>query len=233
MFGFIRTIIHPVMRSWVGALADSAEGIPQAGLTGSHSVDGPRKLRILLIGGGRAAGYGVLSHDMGFTGYLTRTLAAILDRGVGLDAFTSVRLTATRALAAAELVDADAYDVVILMVGTYDLVVLTPAASFGSRMEKLVDRFDSGEDGPVLFVAEIPRLPSATGIRGVPTSLGNKHLPRLAAELDGVLRKHPSAIALQLTDPVAADVNDRKMAKRYLRWGAEAASAIAVHLGDL
>jgi hypothetical protein len=221
------------MRSWVGALADNAEGIPQAGLTGSHSVDGPRKLRILLIGGGRAAGYGVLSHDMGFTGYLARTLAAILDRGVELDAFTSVRLTAARALSAAESVEADAYDVVILMVGTYDLVVLTSPPAFGSRMEKLIERFDSDGDGPVLFVADIPRLPNATGIRGVPTSLGNKHLPRLAAELDGVLRRHPSVIPLPLSDPVAADVNDRKMAKRYLRWGAEAASAIAVHLDGL
>lgn len=232
MANFMHRIIHPLMRSWVGAIAEGAEGAPQPAVTNSSNIEGPRQLRVLLIGGGRAAGYGVIDHNLGYTGCLARSLSARLGRGVELESFTSLRLTAARALSAAQSIDASAYDLVILLVGTYDLVVVTPTRSFGARMDALIGYFESAEKPPEVFVASIPLLPRFTGIKGVPTSLGNHHHPRLTAALDEVLRRHPSVNVLPLSDPASADVNDLKMSRRYAVWGNETATELALHLSD-
>jgi hypothetical protein len=230
MLNAVRRVLHPIMRSWVGALADTTEGFPQPGLTGRLLVDGDHPLTILLIGGGRSAGYGVLDHDLSFIGCMARALSANLDRGVEIDSVTSVRMTAARAIDAAENLDVSGYDAIILMIGTYDLVALTPAKSFGARMEALVSSLACDESGRTLFVAEIPALPPVTGITGVPVALAKAHRPAVRAELDEVLRRHPTTISLALSDPEHADVTDRSMSKRYLQWGNEAAATIAAHL---
>jgi hypothetical protein len=230
MLNALGRVLHPIMRSWVGALADATAGFPQPGLTGRIVVDGNHPLTILLIGGGRAAGYGVLDHDLGFIGCLARALSASLDRGVEVDSVTSVRMTAARAIEAAESIDVTVYDAIILMIGTYDLVALTPAKAFGARIEALVSSLPCEESGRTLFVAEIPALPTVNGIKGVPVALARAHLPALTAELEEVLRRHPTTISLELSDPAHADVTDRSMSKRYQQWGNEAAATIAAHL---
>ncbi|CAN5264893.1 hypothetical protein BH09ACT1_BH09ACT1_20780 [soil metagenome] len=230
MLRFARFLMYPVMRSWVGALADTTEGFPQPGLTGRIVVDGDDLVTILLIGGGRAAGYGVLDHDMGFIGCMARALSTSLDRGVAIDSVTSVRMTAARALEAVENVDVTGYDAIVLIIGTYDLVALTPARAFGARMESLVAGLACDESGRTLFVGEIPALPTVTGIKGMPVALAKAHRPALTAQLEEVLRRHPSTVSLPLSDPAHADVTDRSMSKRYLEWGNEAAVTIAAHL---
>lgn len=172
MLGFGRTLLYPFMRSWVSALADGTEGFPQPELTGRIVVDGDRLLNVLLIGGGRAAGYGLLDHDRGFIGCLARALSVELDRGVAIDSVASVRMTAARAIDAAENIDVAGYDAIILMIGTFDLVTLTPAKAFGARMETLVSGFACDESARALFIGEIPALPPDQRHQGSPGRTG-------------------------------------------------------------
>jgi hypothetical protein len=99
---------------------------------------GPHPYRVLLLGGGVAAGLGVSRHDRALPGHLARHLASISGRGVDLDITARLGMTLTDARTEIDGRDLTGYDAIVLALGTADALAALPTLQWRERFERLL-----------------------------------------------------------------------------------------------
>ena len=123
-------LLGPVLRAQYRQRAEEADEIAPRPEDEPHAeVAGPDPLRVLILGGGPAVGYGVRSHASALPGQVARGLAARTGRGAVLDARVA---PGARIADAALLLDergARGYDAVVHVAGFAD-------ACFGSASRR-------------------------------------------------------------------------------------------------
>ena len=100
-------------------------------------------------------GFGVLSHDLGLSGHLARRIAAETGSGVDIDVVTGYEFHARHVPPLLADVDLDRYDLVIVGIGTLDVVDRTRIKDWSAHFEHILDVLQDGQKGflPVSVVA--------------------------------------------------------------------------------
>jgi hypothetical protein len=151
----------PIMRAWVLNIERTFAGVPQPlDAPRAHST-GRDSHRVLLVGGGPAVGWGVLSHTLGLPGSLARALTARTGRGADVDVFAASSMTARSALGYIAVDSLRRYHAVVLTLGIGDAGRLTSARAWRRDLTRLVDRIlAASPSGTEIYLAGIVPLGS-------------------------------------------------------------------------
>ena len=173
--------------------------MPDAALPWQGTIDGPRPLRLLVLGDSTAAGVGASTQVEGLPGNLARALAARWSRGIEWTAIGENGATArdlvVRFLDAAA---AERWDFVFVSIGANDALGLRSRSAFGRDIRTVLARLrESSPDAPII----ISSLPAFFRFVLLPNPLRwNLYLHsqslegearRVAASLPGVIMSPP------------------------------------------
>ena len=174
---------RPFMRAWAAIKEDELAMMPRP-LDQPRSVaDGPSADRILLIGSGPAAGWGVTSHDLALPGAIARAVRARTGRGCVVDVIVDVHMTAANLAAVLGGAQLERYDAVVTTVGTNDAVRFTSPAEWRSRIGRAIETWSTRvRRGNVLLMVGIQPIRSISIFTGIAGRLAD----RLAMSLNAI-----------------------------------------------
>lgn len=177
--------LRPVLRAWEAWAADERDSIPRP-VGGPRAVaDGPSPDRVLLVGGGAAVGWGVVSHELGLPGAVARALRAGTGRGAVVDVLVGERWGLSEI--ARELRDSSPcrYDVVVVVLGGADVLSCRTSRAWRDAIHELIEGWRSTAGWATrLVVVEIPELGEIAGLHGAVLGWAE----RRAQELNEILR---------------------------------------------
>ncbi|MGY4857474.1 GAF domain-containing protein [Cryobacterium sp. AP23] len=161
MHGILRWTMAPVMRGWAANLERKFAGVPQPLDAPQVHSPGRDSHRILIVGGGMAVGWGVLSHTLGLPGSLARALTARTGRGAGVDVTARSSMTVRTAHRHIDFDTLRRYDAVVLTLGIGDAGQLTSPRAWLHDLARLVERIQlSTAGGTEIYLAGIVALSS-------------------------------------------------------------------------
>lgn len=227
-------LLRPVMRAWVAATVDAViAAIPRPADTPHAHADAASedRARVLILGAGIAAGWGVLSHDLALPGYLARTLAASIGRGVDVDLVADVTMTARHAAPRLKTLSLWRYQAVVLVLGINESVSLVSAARWERELREAIItvRAEGGLDIPIIVAGVQP-------VRSVPlfNSLLGSIAERRATVLNRTTEKLAAAMPRVGYVPLSAAIlpsGDRyRGSESYRTWAVEIAEVLVPEL---
>lgn len=157
----MRWALVPVIRAWGVARELEFATIPRPmDAPQAHSA-GLDSDRVLIVGSGPAAGWGVLRHDLALPGSLARALSARTGRGADVDVVSSSRMTVRAAAHSFSGLRLWRYDAVVLTIGTPDALNMISLRSWRRGLSELL-RTIAGESSRTteIFVAGIQPIRS-------------------------------------------------------------------------
>ncbi|WP_010202478.1 GDSL-type esterase/lipase family protein [Salinibacterium sp. PAMC 21357] len=226
------TLGHIAMKSflmvWLYASPHSWRGLPLPDSGPPVRVEGANLKHVLLCGSGIVVGYGVSSHELALGGSLARSLAALTGNGVEVITVTSPRLSTKSAQSQLNRQVLQGTDAALLSFGTFDLLTLLPASTWGRRMSELVDSVltNAGSHAHV-FVLDC----TAPKMSNFPASY-RRLLLRLTSEYNEEIRslveRHERVLQIDFS-PEPEDPEAIAGRQSYRTW----AEAIAPHLAKV
>jgi hypothetical protein len=156
-----RQLMIPAMRLWVALVERRFRGIPLPSDAPQAHSPGIDSDRILIVGGGPAVGWGVLSHAVALPGSLARALSARTGRGADVDVIARSSMTARTAPSFVDFDNLWRYDAVVLTLGVGDAGRLTSVRAWRGDLARLVTQIESASSvGTEIFLAGIVPLAS-------------------------------------------------------------------------
>ena len=183
-------------------------------------VPGADPARILLIGDGPAAGFGVRRHELGIAGYLARRVAEDVERGVVVTSAAHPGASARSTLRLLDQLPLDGYDSIILMLATTDAFCLTARRSWQRDMTELVHALKS-TDAASVFVTSNASLHEASYLSPFARCITGHHARMLDIATMQICEETETEM---ITLDAASDLTSRT----YARWGGR----IGAHVAD-
>ncbi|MGO4689559.1 GDSL-type esterase/lipase family protein [Glaciibacter sp. 2TAF33] len=184
------------------------------------NIAGIDPARILVIGDGPAAGFGVRTHQLGIAGHLARHLGGLLARGVVVTVLAQPAASARSTLKRLDDMDVDGYDSIVLMLATTDAFCLTSRRSWRRNMTALV-RTLIAADAPSMCVTSAASLHLARPLSPFARRLTGRHARTLNAET--------RRICAQTNTPmISLDAASDLTSRTYAMWGRR----IGAHVAD-
>lgn len=171
---FLHLVLRPVMMLWrLGVLA-SWENEPCAVDPPYEYVDGPDPVRVLLLGGNAVAGFGVLTHQLGLVGQISRQLAQATGRGIEVEACAQVGMTIDQLLVRVKDLPRVRTGLVVIALGVNDILRLTPLRTWKRDLQMLFDliREDAAENVQIIVV-EAPPMDKLHGSAWLPSRISD------------------------------------------------------------
>ncbi|CAN5343540.1 hypothetical protein BH09ACT1_BH09ACT1_11570 [soil metagenome] len=217
MHPYVRPLIRPIILTWALGREDSLFMVPRPSDEPTASVEGPRPVRVLLVGDSVITGWGVRSFELAYPGQIARGLSRLTGRGVSVEMVVHQSIRVLTQLV--NDVDANSYDAVVVIAGSAEAVSLESEDRWSSAMSAMItalnDRFPSA---PVI-VSGILRLGSAPGFQSPLGKMADTHgriLNDISRELCG---DHPQASFVPTEDPAENVELDRyRSADQYRIW---------------
>ncbi|GAA4675134.1 GAF domain-containing protein [Frondihabitans cladoniiphilus] len=128
--------------------------------------------RVLIAGDGAATGRGVVTHDLGLSGHLARSLSARTGRATDVDIMVAPDMTAVSCLDGLGRLDLGRFDIVLLALGANEALALAGLREWRLALDEvLADLEAKAPRATEIFLLPIPRF----GI--------NPHFPRFLARV--------------------------------------------------
>jgi len=154
---FRHTMALPWVKLWNATSGKSWQALPRPhgpAITNSAGVDPDR---ILLVGSGIAAGFGVLSHDLGLAGCLGRAISVQTGRGTDIDVVADASRELKSIDAMLGSLDLSRFDALVLVFGTNEAFTLTSSANWERMLATAIDRLERFSPTSLpIFVVGIP-----------------------------------------------------------------------------
>ncbi|MDQ1577002.1 MAG: hypothetical protein QOH55_2152 [Microbacteriaceae bacterium] len=216
---FTRWMLIPVMRAWAAAMTRELEGLPRPLDVPRARSGGIDSDRILIFGGGPAAGAGVLSHDLALPGSLARALTARTRRGAHVDVVPVPRMTIGSALAELEGLDLKRYDAIVVTLGANDARNLTSIDLWRRKLSAVLGMLsDDSVTTAQIFVVGIHPIRAIPAFNYMLGSVADRHgraLNRVTAELCATL---PRITYVPLPAPPHPSPGRFRTARDYQSW---------------
>ncbi|WP_104082983.1 SGNH/GDSL hydrolase family protein [Cryobacterium sp. Y11] len=186
MQGLARVAAAGMMRTWAAISMQGSVTVPQPSDTPQAHSPGLDSDRILLLGSGPAAGWGVRSHDLALPGSLARALSTRTRRGadvaliassIGLIASAQVQLRST---------DLRRVDAVVILLGVGDALHLTAQHTWQLHLTRLLNFLERHTNDSVYIYVQ-----GIQPIRALPIfdSLGGSIADRHARSLNAITER--------------------------------------------
>jgi hypothetical protein len=147
MTRLIQRLLSPVFRAWSPIFllraGLAASTLPKPTDAPQVQIPGPDPDRILVVGGGIAVGFGVLSHELGIAGHLARQVSGATGRGIDVDIIAEPDFRVEEARARLRDVNVTTYDAVVTFLGVTDSIRHTSARAWSRSLSALVDDLNS------------------------------------------------------------------------------------------
>lgn len=224
------------MRAWAAIKEDELAMMPRP-LDQPRSVaDGPSADRILLIGSGPAAGWGVSSHDLALPGAIARAVRARTGRGCIVDVIADVHMTAASLAAVLGGAKLERYDAVVTTVGTNDAVRFTTPGEWHRRISQAVEIWSTRvRQGNLLLMVGIQPISSISIFTGLAGRLADRlefTLNRLTDEIAATVDTVSTTVLPTLTVEPSASLG-RRTPDDYDLWASQIAAELVEHLDAL
>lgn len=196
----VNSVMGPLIRLWLGFSVNSWARSPCPSESPAVHGGGIDPARVLLVGSGIAAGYGVLTHELGFAGHLARRLAVLSGRAIDIDIHVSADMTARACAEQLSRLSLSRFDAIVLVVGAVEALRLRSTGSWRKDIGALLEttrRISPAETE--IFVVSMPMIGATTPFPAVFNSLvthQSRQFTAIAIEL---------AEALPLTSVIALD----------------------------
>lgn len=147
MTRLIQRLLRPVFRVWSplfllrAGIASSA--LPKPTDAPLVQVPGPDPDRVLVIGGGIAVGFGVLSHELGIAGHLARQISGATGRGIDVEIIAEADFRIDDVPERIRGVNFSTYDAVVTFLGVTDSIRHTSAGVWNRSLAALLDDMNS------------------------------------------------------------------------------------------
>lgn len=201
----IRHVVNAVMRPFIGLWlhqsVNSWERSPSPVDSPTVHGAGVDAVRVLLSGSGIAAGYGTVTHDLGFAGQLARRLAVLSGRAVDIEIRVSTTMTAKSCAAELASLALDRFDAIVLVVGTVEAFELASTESWRRDIAELLEvvRRKSAA-GAEIFVVSMPMIGSATLFPDAFNSLVQYQSRQFTAITAELVADEPHSSVIRLDD---------------------------------
>jgi hypothetical protein len=193
-------------------------------------ASGRRSLRLLLVGSGPAAGWGVASHDLALPGALARAVATSTGRGCVVDVIPHPSAGARRVARTLRHADLDRYDAVVVSATIADAVRAVHVERWAGRVREALR--ETRRTGPrtVVWLGAHP-LRALRGHDPRATELVHRHAEVLNRRAEAVCREE-GALFVPLATPPEADGGRLRGPADYLFWGRQIADRLVPALEE-
>ncbi|WP_165068471.1 GAF domain-containing protein [Marisediminicola senii] len=223
-------LVAPVI-SWRLTAADQRmSSIPRPVDAPVGHVGGFDSDRIVILGAGPAAGWGVTTHDLALPGSLARALTARTGRGSDIRLIANPEMCAGNAAQALDGFNLSRYDAVVIILGVNDSTRLTPVQRWRDDVTELIEKVGRSAPHEVKIVVtgvqpirSIPVFDSVTG------AIADAHADVLNRETEQLCGVTGSATFVPLTVlPPTDDSEERYRAPtQYAHWADQIADVLA------
>jgi len=225
-------LLSLAMRYWT-SWEPSTAGTPRPTDAPRGHAPGHDPDRILLLGSGPAAGWGVASHEVALPGTLAREVAAHTRRGADVELVSRVDMTARDA--EHDLVGRDlaTYDAIVVVLGVNDALRLTSPRAWRASMSQLLSTLlesASGDAGIVVVgIQPITSIPAFRTRRG---TIAGRHGVRLNSETQAICERDPriTFVPLPPQSPSPPGEDRHRSTQQYQEWARIIAEPIAPQL---
>lgn len=160
----------PLLRPWMRAMAEAALPADLHPLPSGEPVvrvDGPDPDRVLVVGGGPAAGVGASSHAAALPGVLARALVERTGRGAVVECRAAPRVRLAELGALLEGAQLQRFDALVLVVGMLDAARGDGVRDWERRLRRHLDAVQhDGARGAAVVLSRIPPASSVLPYRG-------------------------------------------------------------------
>jgi hypothetical protein len=203
-------ILGPLFWGWFKTETEEQCEWRYPGGSSEVSIAGTYPTRILVIGDGPAAGFGVRTHQLGIAGHLARHIAGHIERGVVVTVAATPGASARSTLKRLGDMDVEGYDAIVLMLATTDAFCLTTRRSWRRNMTGLVHALKSTD--ATVFVTSAASLHLARRLSPFARGLTGRHARTLNVET--------SRICAQTRTPmIPLDAASDLTSRTYAKWG--------------
>jgi hypothetical protein len=226
----MRWALVPVIRAWGVARELEFATIPRpTDAPQAHSA-GLDSDRVLIVGSGPAAGWGVLSHDLALPGSLARALSARTGRGVDVDVVSSSRLTVRAAANSFEGLRLWRYDAIVLTIGSPDALNMTSLRAWRRGLSDLLRTIERESRTTEVFVAGIQPIRSIPIFDSALGSVADSHARALNRASIDVCEQTPRALFVPLTAMATPSRERFLTSSDYRHWADLLADRMATSL---
>lgn len=220
-------IARALIRLWLARSPDSWRRQVVADEPSVIHAAGTDPDRVFMVGDGVASGRGVITHELGLSGYLARSLTAITGNATDVELSVHPDMTVHSSVDEIAAVDLRRFDAVILSVGHNEVLDLMSVGRWTSGLETLLHEVQRRT--PVqtqIFVLCIPTFESKTRLPRTLARMVDVQSARLN-EATSALTLAPNVTVLPLADDNAFEPETRHL---YQRWADDMAFQIAKRL---
>lgn len=182
--------------------------------------------RVLLIGNGPAVGWGVLTHQLGLAGELSRVLTAHVEASVGVHVLARPQMKAADLLGHLDsLLNLSSYRAVVVTVGMNDAISRTPVREWEAYLTQALELIETAgaKASSVVFI-RIQRVESVPAYLDVATHREEAHgLLLNQATIRVAAAKGAQTVQLSERQTYPDRYRDRRT---YALWAREVASVI-------
>jgi hypothetical protein len=161
----LQILLDPIVMVWRALSPSSWRALPTPSGEPATRAPGPDPDHLLLVGGGIAVGYGVLSHDLALGGCLARRLSGISGRGALIDILAGPDEEMAGSPALLGQVSLNSYDAIIATFGGSESARLLSPRRWRLQLAAMLDYVE--RIAPQHFHVFVVAVPLIAGIPGV------------------------------------------------------------------
>jgi hypothetical protein len=194
-----RTLLSPVVMVWRRLVTYRWRRMPRPPRIGIVYTQGPQVLRLLLVGGGIAAGYGTLLHELALAGEIGRRITALTGRGTAVEVVTGPDVELADGAALLAEAHLARFDAIIACFGLTESATLIPEREWRHELDAFLDaiRRTAAPDLQVFVTA----IPLVNGIPEVWGRLGRRRAGALNAQ-SLVVCERRAGVTFVFVDPL-------------------------------
>lgn len=211
--------------------------IPQAWHTLAVPTDDPRVEaigpdpdRVLLLGSGKSAGFGVHTHELGLGGHLARKLASLTKRGCSVDIVSDPSMSAADTRAVIGWARLEKFDALVLTLGRVDTLRMRSLFVWRRDVTALLDAIKESGGGTLqIFILGIARADEVLSLPSMLLRVVNLNIANLNAITEQLCAERSGVTFIPATPPA----DNQRMpfeSRTYAHWAHELAPAIAAQL---
>ncbi|WP_341951918.1 GAF domain-containing protein [Salinibacterium sp. TMP30] len=194
---------------------------------------GPDPDRVLLLGSGKSAGFGVHTHELGLGGHLARELAALTKRGCSVDIVSDPTMSATDIGVVIGWARLDKFDALVLTLGGADTIRMRSLFAWRREVRALLDTIE--EIGGGTLRSFILGIAPADGLLSLPAPLlriVNVNIAYFNTMTERMCAERPGVTFVPVTPPAGSAFAPFE-SRTYKHWARELAPAVAAHLAHV
>lgn len=226
----IHTMMTTLIRVWMATSRHSWRRLPRPQDAPHVHAPGVTPDRMLMIGSGVAAGYGVLHWELSLTGQLAKRVAELTGRGLDIDISVDPSLNVVAAVDIVKTARIGRYDAIVFLIGSLEALELYPDRLWEQHLRALLDTIRAEGPGSVrvLFVA----IPQLTDLITLPLPLRPVVRARIRRlnEISAEMIRGRTGMALVPLAPIPADLVDIAGRRVHTEWAELISPAVAVAL---